>query len=126
VAYYFVALALGLVGGLHPDPMWLTPALSALLVAVMYAADHPRFARQTFRQTVTLDVAHPNQETLKAALGELLGAQVLHVVVQELDMVRDLTIVDVRFRILPTVARHTTVSDTEHVAQRDEILAAVG
>ena len=126
VAYYFVALALGLVGGLHPDPMWLTPALSALLVAVMYAADHPRFARQTFRQTVTLDVAHPNQETLKAALGELLGAQVLHVVVQELDMVRDLTIVDVRFRILPTVARHSAVSDTEHIAQRDEMLAVVG
>jgi hypothetical protein len=71
-------------------------------------------------------VAHPNQETLKAALGELLGAQVLHVVVQELDMVRDLTIVDVRFRILPTVARHSTVSDTEHVAQRDEMLAVVG
>jgi hypothetical protein len=51
---------------------------------------------------------------------------VLHVVVQELDMVRDLTIVDVRFRILPTVARHSAVSDTEHIAQRDEMLAVVG
>lgn len=126
VAYYFVALALGLVGGLHPDPMWLTPALSALLVAVMYAADHPRFARQTFRQTVTLDVAHPNQETLKAALGELLGARILHVVVQELDMVRDLTIVDVRFRILPEVTRHSAVPETEHIVKRDEMLAVVG
>ncbi|HNN47979.1 MAG TPA: DUF4956 domain-containing protein, partial [Marmoricola sp.] len=26
VAYYFVALALGLVNGLHPGPIWLAPA----------------------------------------------------------------------------------------------------
>ena len=43
-----------------------------------------------------------------------------------LDMVRDLTIVDVRFRILPAVARHAAVSDTEFIAQRDEMLAVVG
>ena len=97
-----------------------------LLVAVMYVADHPRFARQTFRQTVTLDVAHPNLEALKAALADLLGAKVLHVVVQELDMVRDLTIVDVRFRILPPVARHAAASDTEFIAKRDEMLAVAG
>jgi hypothetical protein len=126
VAYYFVALALGLVAGLHLDPVWLTPALSALLVTVMYAADHPRFARQTYRQTVTLDVAHPNVDSLKAALSDLLGAKILHVVVQELDMVRDLTVVDVRFRILPAVTQEAVEPRGELFVTRDDRMAVAG
>jgi hypothetical protein len=126
VAYYFVSLALGLVAGLHPEPMWLTPALSALLVAVMFVADHPRFARQTYRQTVTLDVAHPNVDSLKVALSDLLGAQILHVVVQELDMVRDLTVVDVRFRILPAVVQESVEPHGDLFATRDDRLAVAG
>ncbi len=98
VAYYFVALALGLVNGLHPGPIWLAPAISGGLVVVMYLADHPRFAPRTRRQTVTLDTAYPQEPALRAALSELLGADILHVVVLELDLVRDVTVVDVRFR----------------------------
>jgi hypothetical protein len=123
VAYYFISLAMGLVSGLHPDPVWLAPALSVFLVTIMYAADHPRFAPRTYRQTVTLDVAHPNLASLEAALEELLGAKVLHVVVQELDMVRDLTVVDVRFRVDASVERRT-VADVP--AAREEILAIAG
>lgn len=99
VAYYFVALAMGLINGLHPGPIWLTPAISLGLVLVMFVADHPRFAPRTRRQTVTLDRAYAHEPSLKAALQGLLGADVLHVVVQELDTVRDITVVDVRFRI---------------------------
>jgi hypothetical protein len=124
VAYYFVSLAMGLVNGLHPDPVWLAPALAVLLVGIMYVADHPRFAPRTYRQTVTLDVAHPDHETLKAALEVLLGAKVLHVVVQDLDMVRDLTVVDVRFRVVAPVQRQESVqADAEVPAPREEILA---
>ena len=36
IAYYFVALALGLLGGLAVSPDWLTPALMAAV------QDHPR------------------------------------------------------------------------------------
>lgn len=99
VAYYFVALAMGLVNGLHPGPIWLTPAISLGLVVVMFAADHPRFAPRTRRQTVTLDRAYAHEPAMKAALQGLLGADILHVVVMELDTVRDVTVVDVRFRI---------------------------
>src|SRR5690625_4903573 len=42
VAYYFVSLALGLLAGLHPGQMWVTPALSAVLVVAVLVADHPR------------------------------------------------------------------------------------
>lgn len=98
VAYYFISLAIGLVNGLHPDPAWLAPAATGALVLVMFVADHPRFAPRTDRQTVTLEKAYPQRAQLIAALEELLDAKVLRTVVLELDMVRDLTIVDVRFR----------------------------
>lgn len=101
VAYYFISLAIGLVNGLHPDPAWFSPAVTAALVLVMFLADHPGFAPRTQRQTVTLEKAYPRNEDLVQALQELLGARVLRTVVIELDMVRDLTIVDVRFRTNP-------------------------
>jgi hypothetical protein len=97
VAYYFVALALGLVNGLHPDPAWLAPAVSAGLLVVMYAADHPRLGARTRRQQVTLDRAYPSDEQLRAALERLLSARLLRVDVLHLDLVQDVTLVDVRF-----------------------------
>src|SRR5699024_4457679 len=99
IAYYFVSLALGLVNGLHPGQPWLAPAMSGILILVMYAADHPKFASTTHRQTVTLDAAYPDEAQLRVALSMLLHARVLHMVVMDLDMVRDTTVVDVRFRV---------------------------
>ena len=98
VAYYFVALALGLVNGLRPAPGWLAPAASAVLVAIMYAVDHPRLGARTFRQVVTLDAAYPDRAELRRALERLLAAEIRHTVVLEVDLVRDVTVVDVRFR----------------------------
>lgn len=98
VAYYFVSLALGLVNGLHPAPVWLAPAVSAGLLVMMYIADHPRIAGRTRRQQVTLDRAYPRDAELRNALTELLGADLLRVDVRQLDLVQDLTVVDVRFR----------------------------
>jgi hypothetical protein len=101
VAYYFVALALGLVNGLHVEPGWLSPAISAGLVLVMYVADHPRLAPRTRRQQVTLDRAYPREEELRVVRAELLGGEVLRVDVLRLDLVQDTTLVDVRFRSHP-------------------------
>ncbi len=98
IAYYFVSLVLGLVAGLHPEPSWLSPALSATLVAVMYLVDHPRLRARTSRQTITLDRAYPDPRQLRVALEQLLGAEICYAAVSELDMVRDTTVVDVRFR----------------------------
>lgn len=98
VAYYFVSLALGLVNGLHPGPVYTAPLISVGLVIVMYVADHPRFAPRTRRQTITLDRAYPTEDGLHAALTQLLHAQILRTDVIDLDTVRDTTVVDVRFR----------------------------
>lgn len=97
VAYYFISLAIGLINGLHPDPAWVSPLITAGLVAVMYVADHRRIGSNTERQAVTLDRAYPLEQDRVAALEQLLDAKVLRTVVLELDMVRDLTVVDVRY-----------------------------
>ena len=98
VAYYFISLAIGLVNGLHPDPAWVSPVITAALVAIMYVADHHRVGANTQRQTVTLDRAYPCEQQRRTALEELLEAKIMRTVVLELDMVRDLTVVDVRYR----------------------------
>ena len=104
IAYYFVALALGLIAGLAASPHWLAPALSASLVVVMYVVDHPRLTARSQRQNITLDRAYPDRAQLAAALERLLGAEVRHLVVLQLDLVSDTTMVDVRFKI-PRVSR---------------------
>lgn len=98
IAYYFIALVLGLVAGLHPGPIWVAPALSGLLVAVMFAVDHPRTLPAARRQMLTLDEAIPDEDTLRARIEHRLGIEVRHLIVQEIDFVRDLTVVDVRVR----------------------------
>lgn len=98
IGYYFAALVLGLMNGLHPDPAWLSPVLSVALVFTLFVADHPRISPRTRRQTITLDRAYPNEAELKDALEDLLGSDVMRIEVIELDMVRDLTIADVRYK----------------------------
>jgi hypothetical protein len=99
VAYYFIALALGLVNGLRLPGWWIGPLLSLVLLAVMWLVDSPRLVGRSQRQTITLDAAYPNPVELRQALERLLGAEVRHLVVLELDLVRDLTVVDVRCRL---------------------------
>jgi hypothetical protein len=99
IAYYFVALVLGLIAGLGASPRWLAPTLSALLVTVMFVVDHPRLTRRNQRQNIMLDRAYPDKVQLEAALERLLGAEVRHLVVLQLDLVTDTTLVDVRYRV---------------------------
>ncbi len=78
--------------------------LSAVLLLVMYVFDHPRLFRRVRRQIVTLDAAYPDERLLREALARLFGAELRHVVVLDLDLVRDVTKVDVRYRV-PRVPR---------------------
>lgn len=99
IAYYFAALAFGLLGGVRAAPLWVGPALSAVLLLVMYVVDHPRLFSRVRRQIVTLDAAYTDERLVWEALGRLLGGQPRHVVVVEIDLVRDITKVDVRYRV---------------------------
>ena len=104
VAYYFAALALGLIAGLQPDPVWVAPVFSAALVLVMFVVDSNPVHSRYRRQVVTLDAVYPDEAQLTARLEELLGARVRNVIVQEIDLVRDMQRVDVRYELLPDAA----------------------
>ena len=98
IAYYFVALALGLLAGVAAGPLFLVPVLMGLLVLVTYAVDHPRLLPRARRQLLTVDAAIGNEAVLRAHIESRLGVEVRHLIVQELDFVRDLTVVDLRYR----------------------------
>ncbi|HLU97467.1 MAG TPA: DUF4956 domain-containing protein [Thermobifida alba] len=105
VAYYFTAIALGLVNSAARDTPVLLVGLNAVLLAVAFVADHPRLMARTRRQTVTLDVVHRNPAMLRADLETRLGGRVSAMTVLEVDYVRDLMVVDVRFRESAEAAR---------------------
>ncbi|MER6574985.1 DUF4956 domain-containing protein [Nonomuraea sp. NPDC001023] len=99
IAYYFVAIVLGLVNGIASQLPLTALLLDGVLLAVVHVADHPRLLGRTRQQVVTLDVVHADPELLRADLESRLRGRVLHCVVTQVDYVRDVTVVDVRFQI---------------------------
>ncbi|MFV2088275.1 DUF4956 domain-containing protein [Micromonospora sp. LOL_021] len=99
VAYYFSALALGILGALSTTSVWLSAGLMALILAVMFLGDHPRLLRHYRHQIMVLDSAVTDQVALIAQLEQLLGARVHGATIQRLDLVNETTIVDVRYSL---------------------------
>lgn len=97
VAYYFSMLALGLIAGLPHDGIALPGALMALLVVVLYVADHPRLLPRAASQVVRLDRAISDEGALRLELGRRLGVEITGLNVVEVNLVNDTTLVDVRF-----------------------------
>ena len=101
VAYYFSALALGLISGIGTAPLWLAPTLMLLILAVMFAGDHPRVLPAYRNQTVILDRALSREDELHTRLAEVLGGAVHSATVTQLDLVNDKTVVNVRYSTRP-------------------------
>jgi hypothetical protein len=99
VAYYFASLAMGLLGGVTIDPSWAGVALMAAIVATVFVVDHPRLLPRYRHQVLTLDAAYTDEAQLRARLTTLFGAEVKQLQVRKLDLVHDLTVVDVRYRV---------------------------
>ena len=108
VAYYFSALALGLLGGVAVSPAWLTPALMVAILGGVVVADHPALFGRYRHQTVNLDRAYSDEAELVVRLEQLLGAKVHRVDVRRVDLVNDTTLVDVRFQRPARPAEHTS------------------
>lgn len=99
VAYYFVSLALGVLGGVPITPDWLAPALMAALLAVVFVGDHPLLFAGYRVQTITLDEAIADEARLVARLESLLGGRVRGFAVRRLDLVNDTTVVEARYQL---------------------------
>lgn len=97
VAYYFTTLVLGLLCGLPGLGLGVAATLSGVLLLVLYAADHPRLYARERRTVVTLDAVYEDEDTLHADLRRRLG-EPFGWTVREVDYVRDLTVVEVRYR----------------------------
>lgn len=99
VAYYFTALAIGLLGGISISPVWLTPVLMATILAALYIGDHPQLFARSRNQVITLGRAHTDESALISHVEAVLDAKVYRVKVKRLDLVNDTTTIDVRYRI---------------------------
>jgi hypothetical protein len=104
IAYYFSALALGVIGGLGADMGWIAIGLMALIVAVVGVADAGVFQRRLRSQSILLDRAITDEAELKARLEDLLGGHVVGARARRVDLVNDTTLVDVRYTLTAGVA----------------------
>jgi hypothetical protein len=104
IAYYFAALALGLLSGLSPTVGPLTVGLMALVIGGLFVADHPRLFGRYRQQTMQLDVAHTDEGALRAHLEARLGGRVVNLIIRHVDLVNDTTLVEVRY-VVGTGAR---------------------
>jgi hypothetical protein len=98
VAYYFVALVLGLVNGLDIDDRRLVVAVNLLLLTTMAVVDSRPLRDRSRRMDVHLDMIHADDAALVADLERRLGGTVMHHEVNDIDYVRESMIVDVRYR----------------------------
>ena len=98
VAYYFVALVLGLVNGINLDDRVLVIMINVLLLTTMFIVDSKLLRERARRMDVTLDQVHGDDTALVADLERRLGGRVMHHVINEVDYVRDTMVVDVRYR----------------------------
>ena len=99
IAYYFASLALGLLTGMSSAVTPLLGGLIALILAALAFGDSKLVFGRYTSQTVQLDRAIADPAELKAALEQRLGASVASVNVVKLDLVNDLTLVDVRSKV---------------------------
>jgi Domain of unknown function (DUF4956) len=99
VAYYFVALVLGLVNGMDLADRPLVVAVNALLLGAMAVVDSRALRDRARRVEVSLDVVHEDDAALVADLERRLGGRVLHHQVNDIDYVRETTLVDVRYQV---------------------------
>ena len=96
LAYFFVALVIGLVCALDIGHPAYAGLLAAVALLAAWAIDHPRISRPSRRLEVTLERVFLDDATLREHLRERLRAPVLDVVVLEIDYVRETTRVEVR------------------------------
>jgi hypothetical protein len=96
LAYFFVALVIGLVCALDIGHPAYAGLLAGVALLAAWAIDHPRISRPTRRLEVTLERVFADDAELRDHLAERLRAPVRDVTVLEVDYVRETMRLDVR------------------------------
>jgi len=114
VAYYFVALVMGLVNGMNVTDRVLVIMLNVLLLVTMAVFDSRLLRDRSRRLDVQLKKVYESDAALVADLERQLGGRVMYHEVTEVDLGRQHTSVDVRYRPGVGVSRP---ADHEPIAQ---------
>lgn len=132
VAYYFVALVLGLVNSLGSSHLPLAIAINILLVGTLALLDRGAkaiSATATEKRRIVLDVIHEDPAALRTDLRTRLRTDVHDVTTEEIDYVRDVMvlIVEVDRPVVPEseeqmAAEEHTPSQTPAVDTREVAL----
>ena len=117
LGYFFVALVVALVCGLDLGSPLVAAGLAAVAVAAAAAIDHPRLVRHSKRTELVLEVVFADEDALRRHVEERLNADVSDLSVLELDYVRDITRVAVRYTSRPPLAPAS--EEEPHVAVGD-------
>ncbi|WP_084626545.1 DUF4956 domain-containing protein [Demequina aurantiaca] len=105
IAYYFTAIAIGLLGGFPSVSPAISFTLMGVLIAVIAVGDHPKLFGRTRQQMMVLDQAFTDEDKARDLLATMLHATIHRVEIRKVDLVTDTTICDVRFTRLPAVAK---------------------
>ncbi len=98
VAYYFIALVLGLVNGLGVPDRGLVVAMNVVLLLVMLGVDGRLLRDRAQRMDVHLDGVYTNEAALVAELERKLGGRVAYQEITEIDLIHGHMFIDVRLR----------------------------
>ena len=101
VAYYFVALVLGLINGIDLGDRGLLVAMNILLLAVVFVFDSRLLRERAQRVDVHLDEVYTDKAALAAELERRLNARVMYHEVTKIDLIHHRMTIDVRFRTGP-------------------------
>jgi hypothetical protein len=132
VAYYFVALVMGLVNGINLPDRGLLVLMNVLLLATMFVVDSRPLRERSRRVEVSLKKLYASDAALVADLEQRLGGRVMYHEVTQIDYIHSHTSVDVRYRpgtgiavpqpVEPAVAAPTVVPET---VEDTQVLPAV-
>ena len=98
VAYYFIALVMGLANGLDLNNRPLIVLVNGALLLTMLVVDSSALRDRVRRLDITLDTVHTDEAALVADLEHRLGGKVTRHEVNEIDHSRGTMLVDVRYR----------------------------
>ena len=115
VAYYFAALALGLLAGLGGSLTTMTAGLMVLILAALFVGDHPHLFRRFRQQTMHLDVAYLDETAVREHLAVQLNGRIVNLTIKHVDLVNDTTLVEVRYVVARTSIRREPSPRVERV-----------
>jgi hypothetical protein len=114
MAYFFIALVLALICGLHVGPAAITAGLALIVVVAAALIDHPRISRPTRRSELVLELAFTSEDAARRHIDERLNADVTDLSILEVDFVRETTRVSVMY-----IPRPGMTGDPERMVTAD-------